>query len=118
MSWLEKRIRRYEHDRWTTDDNRRVFPFEWGLEHIGGREDEPDPRKFLNAWVPETLPHSDPWFAPMPASDYLLHPPENFGAASQVLTFTSQIESPWPENNRVYARFFRARATGPAVVLL
>ena len=51
MSWLEKRIRRYEHDRWTTDDNRRVFPFEWGLEHIGGRKDEPDPRGFLDGWV-------------------------------------------------------------------
>ena len=24
MSWLENRIRRYEHARWTTDDNRRV----------------------------------------------------------------------------------------------
>jgi len=118
MSWLEQRIRRYEHARWTVDDNRRVYPFEWGLEHIGGRRDEPDPRGFLNAWVEETLAHSDDWFAVAPARDYVLHPPENGPSGGRVLTFTSRIASPWPENNLVHARFFRARATGPAVVLL
>jgi len=118
MSWLEQKIRHYEHARWTTDDNRRVFPFEWGLEHIGGRADEPDPRGFLDAWVPETLAHSEEWFATTPADDYVLHPPENGVSGGRVLTFTSQIVSPWPKNNLVHARFFRARATGPAVVLL
>ena len=34
MGWYEHWIRRYEHRRWTTDDNRMVRPFEWGLEHI------------------------------------------------------------------------------------
>jgi Prolyl oligopeptidase family len=118
MSWLEQKIRRYEHARWTTDDNRRVYPFEWGLEHIGGRADEPDPRGFLNAWVVETLAHSDEWFATTPADDYVLHPAQNGASGGQVLTFTSQIASPWANNNLVHARFFRARATGPAVVLL
>jgi Prolyl oligopeptidase family len=118
MSWLEQKIRRYEHARWTTDDNRRVYPFEWGLEHIGGRTDEPDPRAFLNAWVEETLTHSDDWFATAPAEDYVLHPPQNGASGGQVLTFTSQIASPWANNNLVHARFFRARTTGPAVVLL
>lgn len=118
MAWLEQKIRHYEHARWTVDDNRRVFPFEWGLEHIGGRADEPDPRGFLNAWVEETLAHSDAWFATAPATDYVLHSPENGDSGGRVLTFTSQIVSPWPENNLVCARFFPARATGPAVVLL
>ncbi len=118
MAWLELKIRRYEHARWTTDDNRRVYPFEWGLEHIGGRADEPDPRGFLNAWVEETLAHSDEWFATSPAEDYVLHPAENGASGGRVLTFTSQIVSPWPNNNLVHARFFRARANGPAVVLL
>jgi len=27
MNWFERKIRRYEHRRWTTDDNRRVQPF-------------------------------------------------------------------------------------------
>jgi hypothetical protein len=118
MRWLEQKIRRYEHARWTTDDNRRVFPFEWGLEYIGGRRNEPDPRAFLDEWVDQTLGSSDEWFATQPANDYILHPPENGASSGRVLTFTSQVESPWRENNLVHARFFRARATGPAVVVL
>ena len=69
MHWLEQRIRRYEHRRWTTDDNRMVRPFVWGLEHIGGRADEPDPRAFLRRWVPATVEHSLDWFAAGPAAD-------------------------------------------------
>jgi hypothetical protein len=118
MSWLEQKIRRYEHARWTTDDNRRVYPFEWGIDHIGGRADEPDPRGFMDAWVDETLANAEEWFATTPASDYVLHPPRNGASEGQVLTFTSQIVSPWKNNDLVHARFFRARSSGPAVVLM
>jgi hypothetical protein len=123
MSWLEQRIRRYEHRRWTNDDNRRVLPFEWGLEHIGGPAGasegglDNDPRKFLNPWVDHTLAHSDEWFAAVPADDYFLHPRQR-GELGQVLTFTSAIESPWPQNNTVHARLFAVGKSGPAVVLL
>ncbi len=110
MRWLEQRIRRYEHRRWTVDDNRRVFPFEWGLEHIGGRANEPDPRGFLDAWAEHTLAHSDAWFAATPAGDYRL--------TDDVLTFSSAITSPWPENNLVHARFFPVKTSGAAVVVL
>jgi len=110
MGWLEQTIRRYEHRRWTKDDNRRVLPFEWGLEHIRGQADEPDPRGFLNRWVESTLARSDEWFATTPADDYRL--------ADGVLNFSSAIESHWPANNLVHARFLPARNSGPAVVLL
>jgi hypothetical protein len=134
MSWLEQRIRRYEHRRWTTDDNRRVRPFEWGLEQVGGRRDDPDPHAFLNAWVPATLANSEEWFQTVPADDYVLHPSEtraetraenraengakNGARADRVLTFTSGVSSPWPENNRVHARLFAVSKSGPAVVVL
>lgn len=118
MSWLERRIRQYEHRRWATDDNRRVLPFRWGLEYIGGRADESNPRAFLDAWVTKTLAHSDEWLAAGPASDYRLHPPENSGHSGRVLTFTSALESPWAENNVVHARLFAVSGTGPAVVVL
>lgn len=58
----------------------------------------------------QTLAHSEKWLATTPANDYRL--------ADGVLTFTSAIRSPWPENDRVYARLFRARQSGPAVVVL
>jgi len=110
MAWLEQTIRRYEHRRWTADDNRRVFPFEWGTEHIGGRREEPDPRGFLDSWAQFTVENSADWFATNPAEDYRLN--------DGVLTFSSQVESPWPENNLVHARFFPAKKSGPAVVVL
>jgi hypothetical protein len=110
MSWLERKIRRYEHMRWAQEPNRRTLPFAWGLEHIGGSATVADPRAFLDRFVEETLAHSDEWYASTPAEDYSL--------ADDVLTFTSAIASPWPENNRVYGQFFPARLSGPAVVVL
>jgi hypothetical protein len=110
MSWLEQTIRRYEHRRWTTDDNRRVFPFEWGLEHIGGRANESDPRGFLAEWAERTVAGSDQWYATEPADDYRLN--------GDQLTFTSAVATPWRENNTAYARFFRAKKSGPAVVVV
>lgn len=110
MRWLERKIRRYEHMRWAQEPNRRVLPFAWGVEHIGGSANEPDPRAFLNRFIDETLAHSADWFAVAPANDYAL--------TGNVLTFTSQVVSPWTENNRVYGQVFRARATGPAVIVL
>jgi len=110
MHLLEQSIRRYEHRRWTTDDNRMVRPFEWGLQHIGGRPDEPDPRGFLHAWADEVVAASAQWFACPSAPDYRLR--------DDVLTFSSFIPSPFKENNTVHAQFFLARRSGPAVVVL
>jgi hypothetical protein len=110
MRWLEQKIRRYEHMRWAQEPNRRVLPFGWGLEYVGGKGKDANPRGFLNRWVEDTLGRSDEWFAATPADDYELR--------DNILTFTSQIASPWTENNRVYGQLFRARQTGPAVVVL
>jgi len=110
MNWLETKIRRYEHMRWAQEPNRRTLPFAWGLEHIGGTANEPDPRGYLDNFVQLTLANSDAWHATGPADDYELR--------NDVLTFTSAVESPWPENNRVYGQVFQARETGPAVVVL
>jgi hypothetical protein len=101
MRWFEQKIRRYEHRRWTTDDNRRVQSFFWGLEHIGGRADDPDPRAFLRDYSQWAIGSSKDWYAVTPASDYHLD-------SENVLTFTSSIESPWPENNTVHARLWPA----------
>jgi hypothetical protein len=120
MSWYEHQIRRYEHRRWTTDDNRMVHPFEWGLEHIGGVPDDPDPKCFLRSYGQEAIDTSENWYWVPPVEDYRLD-------SENVLTFTSPIASAWPENNTVHAQFFPARSiasgshlqrTGPAVLVL
>jgi len=109
MSWLEQYIRRYEHHHWSRD-LREVQPFSWGLEHIGGRAGEPNPREWLEDFAERTIPASDRWFAGPPARDYRL--------AGGQLTFTSHVVSPWPENNRVHARYFPVGSAGPAVLVM
>jgi len=120
MHWFERRIRRYEHRRWTTDDNRRVQPFDWGLEHIEGDRGDADPSAFVHGYARQAIEQSVEWFATNPADDYALD-------GENVLTFTSSIESAWPENNTVYAQLFPAktssnsngqRKTSPAVLVL
>jgi hypothetical protein len=110
MSWLEQKVRAYEEMRFAQEQNRRILPFAWGLEHIGGSARESDPRGWLDRFAEDTVAASGTWFATEPANDYNLD--------GQVLTFTSAIESPWPENNRVHAQFFQARRNAPAVVVL
>lgn len=110
MTWLEQKVLAYERMRFDQEPNRTRLPFLWGLEHIGGRADDPDPRAFLETFVADKLAHSQDWYASTPAEDYSLE--------DGVLTFSSQIESPWPENNRVYGQLFRARSSGPAVIVL
>ncbi|MGC2753545.1 MAG: hypothetical protein WCA40_14410 [Candidatus Acidiferrum sp.] len=87
MHWFERKIRRYEHRRWTTDDNRRVQPFDWGLEHIDGHPGDSRPGEYVRQYAKRAIEQSTEWFATTPATDYRLD-------SENVLTFTSSIESP------------------------
>jgi hypothetical protein len=119
MSWFEQKIRRYEHKRWAAEPNRRTLPFAWGLEHIGGEQNEKNPREFLGQFVQNTLARSDEWFSCTTPADYILKSPTDSVLWNGELEFTSAVRSPWAENNRVHARFFPARSNGgPAVVVL
>src|SRR5271165_3702223 len=111
MNWFEQKIRRYEHRRWTTDDNRRVRPFEWGLEHIGGSKEEADPRGFVRGYARRALENSREWYQTVAASDYRLD-------SENVLTFSSSIESPCSENNTVHAHLFPGKEKRAAVLVL
>lgn len=111
MNWFEQKIRRYEHRRWTTDDNRRTKPFVWGIEHIGGRADEQDPEGFLREYSRQVLENSSEWYETAAANDYHLD-------GENVLTFSSSIASPWPENNTVHAQVFPGKRKKAAVLVL
>lgn len=110
MAWLKNWIEARERWHLEQENNRRVLPFAWGPEHVGGRADEPDPREFFRRHAEQALAASDPYFAVSPAVDCELR--------DGVLTFTSAIESPYRENNTVCARFFPAASQGRAVVVL
>jgi hypothetical protein len=123
MNFFERKIRRYEHRRWTTDDNRRVQEFQWGLEYIGGSPEDADPGAFVRQYAKRAIAESEDWYAATPAHDYELD-------GENVLTFSSSIESRWPENNKVHAQFFPAKRSvlarsgpkttgrGPAILVL
>ena len=109
-SWFEQKVRRYEHKRWAEEPNRRILSFAWGLEHVGGNPNDPEPRSFFQQFSEETIADSSAWYASTPADDYQVK--------DNVLNFTSQIASPWPENNRVYAQYFPVPKAKAAVVVL
>src|SRR5207249_11990516 len=102
MNWFERKIRRYEHRRWTTDDNRRVQPFYWGLEHIGGSPDEPNPGAFVREYARKAIDSSREWYPASPPARYRLD-------RQHLLTFPCSIEPPWPQNNPVHAQLSPAR---------
>ncbi len=88
-----------------------VRPFEWGLEHIGGDLNADEPRAFLRDYSAAAIEHSREWYEPAPATDYNVD-------GEGVLTFTSAVRSPFPENNTVYGQIFRGKKKAPAVLLL
>lgn len=74
-------------------------PFEWGTEWL---DDQPlpdgAPRAALQEWGERTVAASDAFYDVGPAADYALD--------GDLLTFTSAVRTPHPENNVVRARYF------------
>lgn len=110
-------------DRWerklaTRDTNRVVRPFEWGTDWLA-RVEFPRWPEVVNGNAPFALSHfvteairdSDRFFAYGPVRDYQL--------TDGLVTFTSPVRSPYPENDIVHARWFPvARDRGRAIVVL
>ncbi len=99
-------------DRWETklatrDSNRVVRPFEWGLEWLPDGPLEPSG---LSSYVAEKTKQSDEF--------YSYRTPTDFTIADGRLTFTSAVESPYPENNRMMARFFPAPGSPRRAVIV
>jgi len=74
-------------------------PFEWGTDWLAG-ESVPggDPRAALQQWGEATVARSDDFYRVEPARDYALR--------DGLLTYTSAIHTPHPENNIVRGRYF------------
>ena len=98
----------------SSSTDRVARPFEWGTDWL---TDQPltaaDPRAALQVWGDATIARSDDFYHVDPARDYALR--------GGVLTFTSAIHTPHPENNTVRARYFpdaSPRGRRRAVVVL
>src|SRR4051812_1457822 len=97
--------------------NRVVRPFEWGVEWIppnGHATAEPAAAR-VSAWIERVTGDTGSFFSAAPTDAYHLEPAADGG----VLSFPSALETPHPENNTVYGRYFPARRpSGAAVVVL
>jgi dienelactone hydrolase len=87
--------------------DRVVRPFDWGLDWIPRNGAAPDAAAHdtLHAWVAHVMSDTDAFFTPPPTSDYTV----TAGADESLLTFPTAFETPHPENNTVYCRYFPAR---------
>ena len=107
------------------DNNRKVRPFEWGLEYlkpgadglmeVSGHtapwstgeatfSDNDKARDAVFGFNDRAIACSDNLFRARPVSDYRFD--------GHWVSFSSPISSPYPENNTVYARYFPVRAPG------
>jgi hypothetical protein len=83
----------------SSSTDRVARPFEWGTDWLA---DEPvpggDAREALQSWGETAIGRSDDFYHVEPARDYALR--------GDVLTFSSAVRTPHPENNTVRARYF------------
>jgi len=79
--------------------NRVARPFEWGVDWLADQQlPAGDPRRVLQDWGEATVARSDEFYAVSPAADAAM--------SGDMLTFTSALQTPHPENNTVRARYF------------
>ena len=99
----------------TRDTNRTTLPFDWGFEFLAEHgvvaSEERDPKSLLLNFNREAIPQSASFFEAKPKRDFSIQDGSFY--------FSSSVESPYPQNNRVRCRIFRpAKRTDSAVVVL
>ncbi len=92
------------------DTNRRIHPFEWGLEWLGLSGGASGPSQQMREYARQAVRGSEEFFAH--------ETPVDFELRDGHLAFTSPLVSPHPENNRVHAAFFPAPGDGGRAVVV
>ena len=107
-------LKRYMHKRERyfamLNDNRVVRPFEWGTEFIAEHVNGDDPRKLFAEYSRKTIENSDEFFFSPAITDYRLD--------GEVLTWTSSVNTPSPENNTAYATWFPHQTNRKSAVVV
>jgi len=107
---LETLFRRWEHTLSRRDRNRKIRPFDWGLEYVRDGIPIEDPRLQLLEYARQALEYSDSYHSYEPVSDYRLE--------GDHLTFSSPLTTTYRRNNTVHGWFFPAESRGRAVLVL
>jgi dienelactone hydrolase len=116
-NWYGRRMARWEHELATKSTDRVVRPFDWGAEWMQNwpfQVDEPDIEKRIIELNRTVIGRRQEFF------DYEV--PRDFVLEDSEVRFTSAVDTPYPENNIVRARYFsgkpRWKRGKKAVVLL
>ena len=107
----------WEHRLASVSKDRRVRPFEWGLEWITNTEhDVLNPEERLRAWVAEAMSDSAAFFDTPPTRDYRFERAsleQRRQGEAGTLRFPSALVTPHVENNTVEARWFPSPGEPP-----
>ena len=107
-------LKRYMHNRERyfamLNDNRVVRPFEWGTEFITDHPNGDDPRVLFSGYSQRMVANSDEFFFSPEITDFDLN--------GDILTWTSAVETPSPENNTAYATYFPHETNKKSAVLV
>ena len=112
----------WEHRLASVTKDRVVRPFDWGADWVpvNGHAPAP-PAARVQGWVDEVMGDTPAFFTPPPTRDYTFEeapPDRRRKGEAGTLRFPSALATPHEENNTVAARWFPARETGRAVVVL
>jgi hypothetical protein len=91
------------------DRNRVAQPFDWGLDWLG-LGPSAVPGELLTKFSHDCVTQSSTFFGHTPRNDFRLE--------GSTMTFTSEIETPYPENNVVHAEYFPASGSNGRAVLV
>ena len=92
------------------DTNRRIRPFEWGLEFISEKPVAEDPRLYLLEYARSAVAESDAYHAYQQVKDWRLD--------GSHLTFTTPSPGIYPKNNTVHGWHFPTDSDGRVVLVL
>lgn len=92
------------------DTNRKVRPFEWGLDFLGQDPNLENPRTFLLDYARRAIAQSEDYHSYLPVRDYRLD--------GQHLTYSSPLQTIYPKNNTVHGWFFPTDSRGRVVLVL
>jgi len=107
---LAEMFRRWEFRLARRDRNRRIRPFEWGLEFCPNGISAADPKSYLMDYARKALEDSAAYHAYKPVGDYRLD--------GNHLTFGSPVRTASQRNNTVHCRYFPTDSRGRVVLVI
>jgi hypothetical protein len=92
------------------DTNRKVHPFDWGVEFVGQDTPMDNPKGYLLKYARDVLSESERYHSYSPV--------KYVSVEGRHVTFNSPLTSRYPKNNIVHALYFPVKSDGRAVIVL